>query len=44
MKQSPEIKLTGCTGQNAADVSIQEHDALHICTFIAPDFQVKPAT
>lgn len=44
MKHSPEIKLTGCIGGNAADVSIQEHDALLICTFIVPDFQINPAT
>jgi len=28
MKQSPEIKLTCCTGGSAADISIEEHDAL----------------
>lgn len=44
MQQSPEIELTGCTGGNAAVVSIQKNDALLICTFMALNFQVKPAT
>lgn len=36
--------MTGFIGGNAADLPIQEHGALLICTFIAPYFQVKPAT